>query len=114
LGQIFAPWWNKLPIVAAIGGSLGPTLAVAGLTLPVCQLGFDVPSAPFHEDKILKCPNGHDRRRHHDRARVDFWLPLAAPSVGLVAIAAYVRDLERRRLACAAGAPADITSEDVT
>ena len=25
------PWWNKLPIVAAIAGSLGPTLAIAGV-----------------------------------------------------------------------------------
>ena len=31
MAQIFPPWWNKLPIVAAIAGSLGPTLAVAGV-----------------------------------------------------------------------------------
>jgi hypothetical protein len=31
LAQIFPPWWNKLPIVAAIVGSLGPTLAIAGV-----------------------------------------------------------------------------------
>jgi Cytochrome c7 and related cytochrome c len=31
LGQIFPPWWNKLPIVAAIAGSLGPLLAIAGV-----------------------------------------------------------------------------------
>jgi len=31
LAQIFPPWWNKLPIVAAIAGVLGPTLAIAGV-----------------------------------------------------------------------------------
>jgi hypothetical protein len=31
LAQIFPPWWNKLPIVAAIAGSLGPILAIAGV-----------------------------------------------------------------------------------
>ena len=31
MAQIFPPWWNKLPIVAAIAGALGPTLAVAGV-----------------------------------------------------------------------------------
>ena len=31
MAQIFPPWWNKLPIVVAIAGSLGPTLAVAGV-----------------------------------------------------------------------------------
>jgi hypothetical protein len=31
LGQIFPPWWNKLPIVGAIAGILVPTLAVAGV-----------------------------------------------------------------------------------
>ena len=31
VGPNFPPWWNKLPIVAAIAGSLGPTLAIAGV-----------------------------------------------------------------------------------
>ena len=31
MAQIFPRWWNKLPIVAAIAGSLGPTLAIAGV-----------------------------------------------------------------------------------
>ena len=31
MSQIFPPWWNKLPIVAAIAGSLGPILATAGV-----------------------------------------------------------------------------------
>ena len=31
MAQIFPPWWNKLPIVAAIAGVLGPTLAIAGV-----------------------------------------------------------------------------------
>ena len=31
MGQIFPPWWNKLPIVAAVAGSLGPALAIAGV-----------------------------------------------------------------------------------
>jgi hypothetical protein len=31
LAQIFPSWWNKLPIVAAIAGGLGPLVAVAGI-----------------------------------------------------------------------------------
>ncbi len=31
MGQIFPPWWNKLPIVAALAGSLGPILAIGGV-----------------------------------------------------------------------------------
>ena len=31
MAQIFPPWWNKLPIAAAIAGLLVPTLAVAGI-----------------------------------------------------------------------------------
>ena len=31
MAQIFPAWWNKLPIVAAIAGSLGPLLAIAGV-----------------------------------------------------------------------------------
>jgi hypothetical protein len=31
LAQIFPPWWNKLPMAAAIAGSLGPILAIAGV-----------------------------------------------------------------------------------
>jgi hypothetical protein len=31
LAQIFPPWWNKLPIVAAIAISVGPALATAGV-----------------------------------------------------------------------------------
>ena len=29
MAQIFPPWWNKLPIVAAIAGSTAPVLAIA-------------------------------------------------------------------------------------
>ena len=31
MGQIFPPSWNKLPLVAAIAGTLCPTLAIAGV-----------------------------------------------------------------------------------
>jgi hypothetical protein len=31
LAQIFPPWWNKLPLAAAIAGALGPVLVVAGV-----------------------------------------------------------------------------------
>ena len=31
LAQIFPPWWNKLPIVAALAGAIVPVLAVAGI-----------------------------------------------------------------------------------
>ena len=31
MGQIFPAWWNKLPIVAVIAGTLGPVLAIAGV-----------------------------------------------------------------------------------
>ena len=31
MGQIFPPWWNNLPIVAAIAGVLGPVLAIGGV-----------------------------------------------------------------------------------
>ena len=31
MAQIFPPWFNKLPIAAAIAGSLGPVLLVAGV-----------------------------------------------------------------------------------
>jgi hypothetical protein len=31
VAQIFPPWWNRLPILGAIGGVLVPTLAVAGV-----------------------------------------------------------------------------------
>jgi hypothetical protein len=31
LAQIFAPWWNKLPIIGAVAGTLVPALAVAGV-----------------------------------------------------------------------------------
>jgi hypothetical protein len=31
VAQIFSAWWNRLPIIAAIGGTLAPTLAVAGV-----------------------------------------------------------------------------------
>ena len=31
LGEILPPWWNGLPFVAVIAGSLGPALAIAGV-----------------------------------------------------------------------------------
>lgn len=31
MAQIFPSWWNRLPILGAIGGGLVPTLAVAGV-----------------------------------------------------------------------------------
>jgi len=31
LGQILPPGWNRLPFVAAIAGSTGPALAIAGI-----------------------------------------------------------------------------------
>ena len=31
MAQIFPPWWNKLPIMAALAVILGPTLATAGV-----------------------------------------------------------------------------------
>ena len=31
MAQIFPPWFNRLPIFAAIAGSVGPTLAIAGV-----------------------------------------------------------------------------------
>ena len=31
MGQIFPPWWNNLPIVAAIAGLLGPVLVIGGV-----------------------------------------------------------------------------------
>ena len=31
MAQIFPPWWNKLPLAAALVGSIVPVLAVAGV-----------------------------------------------------------------------------------
>ena len=50
VGQIFPPWWNRLPFVSVIVGSLDPTVAIAAHTLR--QPCLDVPSASFDQDKI--------------------------------------------------------------
>ena len=31
MGQIFPPAWNRLPLIVAIVGSVGPALAIAGV-----------------------------------------------------------------------------------
>jgi hypothetical protein len=40
----------------------------------------NVPTASFHQEKILKYPDGPDLRRRHERRRADAGVPLADPS----------------------------------
>ena len=35
VAQIFPPWWNKLPLVAAIAGIVAPLLAIGGVVAAV-------------------------------------------------------------------------------
>lgn len=46
MAQIFPPWWNKLPIVAAVVGILVPTIAVAGIWYYFSPWYTDVGYAP--------------------------------------------------------------------
>ena len=46
MAQIFPPWWNKLPIMAALAGALVPALAVAGVWYFFSPWYTDVGYAP--------------------------------------------------------------------
>ena len=96
MGQIFPPWWNQLPIVLAVAGSLGPTLA------------SNVPTASFHQDKILKYPDGQilDVITNGTGLMSGYRRPIPPADNGRTS--ACVRELERKRLAGATGAPAGV------
>ena len=66
----------------------------------------NVPTASFHQDKILKYPDGQifDVITNGTGLMSGYRWPI--PPADRWAIVAYVRDLERKRLASATGAPA--------
>ena len=69
MGQIFPPWWNKLPIVAAIAGALGPIFAIAGIWTFFRRGSTDVgyrPEQPVaYSHKLHVGELGLDRRYCH-------------------------------------------------
>jgi mono/diheme cytochrome c family protein len=69
----------------------------------------NVPTASFHQDKILKYPDGQifDVITNGFGLMSGYRWPI--PPADRWAIIAYVRELERKRLASAAGPPAGIT-----
>ena len=91
--------WATVRIVAAIAGSLGPILAIAGDQyyvspcdrLPALPRRAGVPTAFLHQDTILKYPDGQI-------------FDVITDGTGVIGgyrwpIPAYVRELERQRLA---------------
>jgi hypothetical protein len=115
LGQIFPPWWNTLPIVAGIAGSLGPTLAIAGIWYCSSPWYPEDPVAArqrlhrlLPRDKILTYPNGQifDVITNGTGLTAGYRWPIIPADRW--AIVAYGRELERKRLARAKSAPAGI------
>ena len=68
----------------------------------------NVPTASFHQDRILKYPDGQifDVITNGVGLMAGYRWPI--PPADRWAIVAYVRDLERKRLASATGAPAGV------
>ena len=68
----------------------------------------NVPTATFHQEKILKCTGRADLRRHHERARADGRVSLADPSCRQMGDRRLRARLQRERQArnASAAAPA--------
>jgi hypothetical protein len=114
LAHIFPPWSNKLPIVAAIAGSLGPALAIAGIWYYFSPWYTGVGYRPVqpvpYSHKLHVGEPGLDCRYCHASVEISAVANVSThlevhELLSRVELA-HVRELERKRLARATGAPA--------
>ena len=103
MAQIFPPWWNKLPIVGAIAGSLGPAFAIAVVWYFFSPWYTDVGYRPNQ-------PVEYSHRLHVGELGLDCRYCHASVEISPVANVppTQTRMLECTRLASATGASASI------
>ncbi len=78
MAQIFPAWWNKLPIVAAIAGTVGGTLIVSGIWYFFSPWYTDVGYRP-----VQPVPNSH--KLHVGELGLDFRYCHASVEVSAIA-----------------------------
>jgi hypothetical protein len=96
LAHIFPRWWNKLPSVAAIAGSLAPTRATAGVWYYSSRWYTDVGDRPVQ-------PIPYSHKLHVGDLGLDCRDRWPIPPGDRGAIVTTVRDLERAGVPAAAG-----------